>query len=1806
MTHQLENTAFYSFLVSNFEKGEFTNDDAVAIVLPLLNSVASIHGMGMVSTLDDLSTIIIENEKLTISTSEKFARNNLTQISTFLKSKSDAFVIREEYSQKFEIGEKNINEYIDDSIITDENTPILKPAYLKNYACYELRFDHHDPLTDIFILGMILASISLNLDFSREDDLKHFVSNRKSMIFINAKIHPAIANIIAGMTELDRSLRWKDLNEVIEKLKNYRDYNPENEYDLAQIITEKKSNKNKFILEKLRNRLFDNSRRNRLLFYKPNLKFLNLTVSSIPQVLNYNNIDPNSLFYWNKEISKKIISNSSISLNKYIRFEDNPYISPTLDKIRLEANKDINEYGFSQLKLVLCFLNWYNTKENAQEKIQSPLLLASINLTKKKGLKDQFTVDFLDDEVEINPVLANTLKELYDIRLPETIQLSETSIDDIYLLIKSQVEKNSSGITLENIDKPRIKLIHTQAKNTLSQYNKRIGKRKAIVDVKHIPYSYSQEEFQPYGLELYKQYVDSGVSNLEFLIDATISLSPNRFNENKTVEREFYTVDDGETNPFKWEFDTCNMVMGNFNYKKMSLVRDYNLIIDNQIQNPTFNNLFNELAQKEFKHSPSTIHSYTKTYNVVASDPTQNNAVLLSELGENYIIQGPPGTGKSQTIANLIANFVANGKKILFVCEKRTALDVVYYRLKNQGLDQLCCLIHDSQTDKKEFILNLKSSFNEFSSSKHRFDTVFNQRNSLLNTLENEINVLEEFHQFMKSTIQRSSISIKSLFDVLIGNPAQVDDLHLQLLDLEADYTQWENYKNPLNSINTINTESNSDPYLSNHPFKYFRKDIFAVNESIASLAQQLQSINELISDLQEELDILSLPVNSNSNFNEILSFLETADLAMPLFENNTEFILTDKQKTLQLLTKELAEINSLEKQLSELNEHYPHWSEKLNQTDTKNALAIIEKHEGKFFNFLNGNYRKTKKQVLSSYRIAHHKIKPKLTAILKNLEDQNVLLEEQKSAIHFLENKYKLGKYTSLIEEVKLLHARISEDVLIMLKELNSDDFTVLKKLKSLATEIHALLTKSLENISDLTLLELENVVSKINGKKEYFQLYANHYKDIVTINNSVFKLIQTHPITLEKLQKILAEVTLQHYFSEHFAHKRFNMDLLHHTIKNIALIHEKLLEINGEYIVEKQKSSFQEQIRKSELSLSGLNEKEREFKKRITEGRKILENEFGKSMRYKSIRDLSTLDSGKIIREIKPVWLMSPLSVSDTLPLDNEFFDVVIFDEASQITLEEGLPPIYRSKQSIIVGDEMQMPPSNFFGSSANNKDDLWLDDESEDDNFSLDADSFLTQGARKFPSIMLGWHYRSKHEALIGFSNASFYQNQLLTIPDVKDHEGEFGDLIIENAQDADNNVEHILNKPISYHYIAKGVYSNRTNVSEANYIAQLIRKLILENKEYSIGVVAFSMEQQNEIETAIQNICIDDKIFENLLEEEYKRIENNQFVGLFIKNLENVQGDERDIIIMSTCYGYDPRGKMLMNFGPINKRGGEKRLNVIFSRAKKSMCVVSSIKYTDIKNEYNDGANYFRKYLHYAELISKGNTVAANNVLNSIVNHSKPVISETLAAMKNEIEKLGYCVHLNIGQSNFKCSLAIKKNTSDKSYMLGIIVDEDEHYKNDDVIEQYLLKPNLLQYSGWNVCQVYLKDWVENKERVLNMIVSRLNNETFFKEPSIELFTVHQDPDVLQKDASDQPEEKIFNESTVAEHNCIRLTNTENESSKFWEVYCSEKDLVINYGRIGSKGKKLIKTMDTEQKALNEMAKLIAQKKSRGYQ
>jgi hypothetical protein len=354
------------------------------------------------------------------------------------------------------------------------------------------------------------------------------------------------------------------------------------------------------------------------------------------------------------------------------------------------------------------------------------------------------------------------------------------------------------------------------------------------------------------------------------------------------------------------------------------------------------------------------------------------------------------------------------------------------------------------------------------------------------------------------------------------------------------------------------------------------------------------------------------------------------------------------------------------------------------------------------------------------------------------------------------------------------------------------------------------------------------------------------------------------------------------------------------------------------------------------------------------------------------------------------------------------------------------------------------------------------------------------------------MLTWHYRSRSESLIGYSNHAFYDARLATIPDRTFDVVERPPIVVSGPDEAAANLATSLQRPISFHSIEHGVYEDRRNMAEADYIAEMVRAMLGSEIDHTIGIVAFSEAQQTAIETSLAELAVLDRRFAEHLEAEQARTDDGEFVGLFIKNLENVQGDERDVIIMSVCYGRGPDGKMRMNFGPINQAGGERRLNVIFSRAKQHMMIVSSIVGRDITNTHNDGAAHLARFLDYAAAESMGGAggEAVLRSLRAAGDVSADPVGRLPAAAVEIAEQLrsrGHDVDVNVGRSAFTVDVAIRRGGE---YALGIMVDPSRETASPTA--RMIAEAGVLDAMQWPITRVLITEWWNNQGHVLDRI------------------------------------------------------------------------------------------------------------------
>jgi predicted DNA-binding WGR domain protein/DNA polymerase III delta prime subunit len=1760
-----------------------STDDTIAFVLPLFKLVLEIHETGLVAPLEREDALFVTNGVPDLDKNQAHPpQQAIYRVQAFFPGGKPSH---------FEI--------------TNPQEPSGMAAYVAGYRCFEMALGHHDPQTDIFCLGLLLASTALNLDLQKPGDLSLFIQARTNPSQYNPRIHPTVSRLVTEMTELDRSRRSQDLYDVISRLEHYRDFDPERQTDLSLVpgwLDREPKIRDGVILNKLRNRLFDLSRRNRLLYYKPNLRLINLTEGSVPLVLHYQSIRPELLFTWNGELAEKLIGGKEIVLNKYLRFEDFPWLPALLDRVRVEERHDVQEYGCSELKLVIAFLSWRNLKDDPNERIQSPLLLLPVSLKKNKKVKeDHYTLRVPDSAAEVNPVLAGMLRDLYGIRLPDYIDLEEMSPEQFCGLLKTQIEGANQGIRLRYIDKPRIRIIQGEARQAAGNYRQRFR-------------GVAEAPAEALGAE-------PGVPP-EALAEAE---APGMLPE------ERFELAQGGSDPHFWDFDVCNMVLGNFRYKKMSLVRDYNTVIDRGQPHPSFDSLFSEQPRSWPEHL-SDGNSPNDWFHVVPADPTQTRAILQSRAGYSYIIQGPPGTGKSQTITNLIADFVARGKTILFVCEKRAALDVVFHRLKQVGLEELCCYIHDSQGDKREFIKNLKDTYEDFITQRMDLAALKQQREALLQAMTRDLELLRDFHDTSSSEETGTGLPVRNLTERLIALRQELSPLSAGDEELLPCFPEWLAAQPVVTELEALLDETESGATFAAHPFSRIRETIFNSTNPYQTLVTGLRDALRALEETETLLRSSPLDPGLQQDPQRIKGLVQFAVLLYPLAVTGNLALADPDSAAAREWEQRLRDYRGQQEAYGRVQQMNIHWLQKPDERDLDAALALAAKYEHAFFGKLNAGWRKLRQHLDRSYDFSAHSVRPSYGRLLEGLKAEYAALAQLEQTRRSLEERYRLGQpfdtaappdttaspatttslNTAMLGIDMLQHRRGHPDLDYLLQ--HPDGPALVTALQALHQPLNALetaLNRCLQSPPDGPFTAIRDELLNIQLNVDELPHWLTALRTFTGVPEMVRTALRRLPMRMRQMEAAILRKALQQIYVTHRHYAVIEGQSLEKAVGQLDTAYAALQEINARLIRAFVRQKFLHQLELSNRPAGQLTEEQKKFKKVYSEGRKILENEFGKSMRYKSIRELSERESGQVLKALKPVWLMSPYSVSDVLPLDDEHFDVVIYDEASQITLEEGVPALYRSKQTIIVGDEKQMPPTDFFGSGSRDKDpdDLGPADAQENEWLSDDADSLLAQGSRKLESRLLSWHYRSHYETLISFSNCAFYEGELLTIPDKTIHHREKSSIRISRPEEARRHADSLFDRSISFHQLPESVYAKRANADEANYIAQLVRELLRRSVTESIGIVAFSQEQQRAIETALDTLAGEDAGFSQQLEEAYNRTANDQFVGLIIKNLENIQGDERDIILISVCYGPDSRRRMVMNFGPVNKKGGEKRLNVLFSRARKHMAVVSSIRYDQITNEYNEGANYLRRFLQYAELVSTGQMAAARTILDGLTpektSGALPTPTVIRAQLKEQLTALGYEVGGPIGQSDFKCSLAVKSTPQDDAYALAILIDDEGHYRNENLVEQYFQRPAILRELGWIVLPVYAKDWLHQPQRVMERIVGALKTDA-----AANVAAARGGASATNQPAGTSnsmgPETVLPPAAGSGPYDHLEFHRLFHPvDGTFWEAATEGNKLIVRWGRAGARMQIRLRSFTDEAVAGQELARLEGEQIQKGY-
>jgi very-short-patch-repair endonuclease len=463
------------------------------------------------------------------------------------------------------------------------------------------------------------------------------------------------------------------------------------------------------------------------------------------------------------------------------------------------------------------------------------------------------------------------------------------------------------------------------------------------------------------------------------------------------------------------------------------------------------------------------------------------------------------------------------------------------------------------------------------------------------------------------------------------------------------------------------------------------------------------------------------------------------------------------------------------------------------------------------------------------------------------------------------------------------------------------------------------------------------------------------------------------------------------------------------------------------------------------------------------------LIRNECGKKRRQLPVRKLIER-AGQALIALKPCFMMSPMSVAQYLSPGNLNFDVIVMDEASQIKPEDALGAIARGSQLVIVGDPKQLPPTSFF-------DRIGYDEDEDDMSVLEDSESILDAAMPIFPLRRLRWHYRSQHQSLIAFSNHFFYDNDLMIFPAPYEKTDEYG---------------------IRYKRVQNGIFVNRKNIEEAKIVALAARTHLLNKSQETLGIVAMSSEQRNILEAAIESLAKKDPLFQIALEKDQQKSES-----LFVKNLENVQGDERDIIFISMTYGpEEPGGRVFQRFGPINSNTGWRRLNVLFTRSRKRMHVFSSMGSQDILNT-GYGVKAMRDFLAYSE-------TGILHGLNDKTNRSPD--SDFEISVAQALKKEGFDCTPQVGIAGFYIDIAVKDPGNPSRFLIGIECDGATYHSAKSVRDRDRLRQDILERLGWQIRRIWSTDWFKNPHLALKLIINELHELKTSPSMRPEKFTV----------------------------------------------------------------------------------------------
>ncbi|HYW77375.1 MAG TPA: DUF3320 domain-containing protein [Gammaproteobacteria bacterium] len=1136
-----------------------------------------------------------------------------------------------------------------------------------------------------------------------------------------------------------------------------------------------------------------------------------------------------------------------------------------------------------------------------------------------------------------------------------------------------------------------------------------------------------------------------------------------------------------------WEV-TEEVVLSVFSFAKYLMWKDLVERTETLKQNP----LVCHLIESPKEVYPSTVpfpeprrldqdYLPEKTFTPLPADSSQLSAIMAAASGKDFVLVGPPGTGKSQTISNMIAQCMGEGRTVLFVSEKTAALDVVYRRLRDVGLGQFCLEMHSNKARKVDVLHQLKQAWDTQSS----LDSDAWAKEA--GRLAERRSALNAFVERLHHVYPNGLTPYRAIGYVMSGH--HVAEVALQWPSPQAH--DQDAYEALMEIAGRMDVDGKELGSIADSPFAGVKQADWSPTWQ-DGLVRAAETTLPVLSSYRKRLEAFAKLLGlEGAQFDKAgqETVVAMASLLPQACGKRCAFGLSlDGARILEDLKTGMALLDERRQALGRLSA--PYREEAIGALDIQDLKATWTRSEASWWpkgTLLKG---KVAKQL-------RHAVKDKTKPDCPN--DLSVIEEVQR-----LNNA--IGRYDALAGETAHLWAGLDtqtapvEQTINLIGRIRVQTAAIAntpEHLVLLRENLHRLLGEGNEMLAEEASVgraaaelrradaELKKQLSELNAAAgasgadlagtdgaDWLSTLAGVLNGWIEQKPKLRNWCAWRRVREEAVAKALTplvEAVEAGAVEPGKIHQALKINYARWWIRAVIdnddvlrlfmpAEHERTIEefvrLDNEFT----------QLTRSYIraKLSGQLPAKFDINRNSEWG--VLKREMEKKRRHKPLRQLVT-EMPTALTRLTPCLLMSPLSIAQYLPPDQALFDVVIFDEASQIPVWDAVGAIARGKQAVIVGDPKQLPPTNFFGRSVD-------PDDEDDADTEQDLESILDEclGAT-IPERHLKWHYRSRHESLIAFSNHRYYHGSLVTFPSpVTD------------------------DRAVSYHYVSDGTYARggaRTNQAEAKaLVADIIGRIknpAFARRGPSMGVVTFNSEQQRLIED-----LFDAERAKNPSLEQW--FSDDALEPIMVKNLESVQGDERDIIYFSVTYGRDVSDRPLsMNFGPLNKSGGERRLNVAITRAREELRVFASIKPEEI-NLARTQAIGVRDFKHFLEFAMRGPKAMAEATTPTGGDFDSPFEQAVAVALRD----LGWEIHPQVGVSNFRVDLGVVHPDAEGTYLAGVECDGATYHRSATARDRDKLREAVLRDKGWEILRVWSIDWWSDREGALIKLDSALND------------------------------------------------------------------------------------------------------------